>query len=165
LGNGILRKSTHVVLQALSVADSKEAWIFHILPDDSGKSAIWVAQRVPDDHITVVANMFRIREVIKDSPDFMYSDNLWEVAESNGLWSSSQGRIINLGILWLCIDNLMVIVAPLMMEGDLDFLEVYGYRRSHAMYCNRRVWRVFSVSPLSFEQGMHPLRKELMSHI
>ena len=78
--------------QALTVADPKEAWIFHILPDDTGKSAIWVAQRVPDDHISVVANMFRIRQVKKDSPDFMYSDNLWAVAEKNELWSPAEGE-------------------------------------------------------------------------
>jgi dipeptidase len=57
--------------EALTVADPDEAWVFHILPDDTGASAIWVAQRVPDDHIAVVANQFIIRDVIKDSPDFM----------------------------------------------------------------------------------------------
>lgn len=37
--------------ESLMVNDPNEAFIFHILPDDSGKSAIWVAARVPDDEV------------------------------------------------------------------------------------------------------------------
>ncbi len=59
--------------EALTVIDPNEAWMFHIIPDDTKKSAVWVAQRVPDDHISVVANQFVIREVIPNHPDFMYS--------------------------------------------------------------------------------------------
>lgn len=44
--------------EALTVTDPDEAWMFHILPDDTGRSAIWAAQRIPDNHVSVVANTF-----------------------------------------------------------------------------------------------------------
>jgi dipeptidase len=46
--------------EALVIADPNETWVFHILSDDTGTGCIWVAKRVPDDHITVVANQFVI---------------------------------------------------------------------------------------------------------
>lgn len=79
--------------EALTVADPNEAWMFHIMPDDTGASAIWVAQRLPDDHIAVVANQFVIKEVDPDSEDFMYSSNLWSVAEKHGWWNPSMGKL------------------------------------------------------------------------
>ncbi len=120
--------------EALTVGDPKEAWVFHILPDDQGTSAIWAAQRVPDDHISLVANQFTIREIPKDgtkgkAEHFMHSSNLWDVAQRNGLWSPDQ--------------------------GDLDFLKVYGYMRVHAAYATRRVWRVFSLAAPSL--GIKPI--------
>ena len=39
--------------EALSVVDKEVAWIFHVLPDDTGASAVWAAQRVPDDHVSI----------------------------------------------------------------------------------------------------------------
>jgi len=33
-----------------------QAWAFQILSDPTGKSAIWAAQRLPDDHMTVVVS-------------------------------------------------------------------------------------------------------------
>ncbi len=44
--------------EALTVIDKKEAWMFHVLPDDSGASAVWVAQRVPDDHVSNIEISF-----------------------------------------------------------------------------------------------------------
>jgi dipeptidase len=105
--------------EALTVIDPNEAWMFHITPDDTGESAVWVAQRVPDDHVAVVANTFTIREVDPDSPDFLYSSNLWSVAEKMGWWSKKQGK--------------------------LDFRTVYAPQRLHPTYSNRRQWRVFSL--------------------
>ena len=76
--------------EALTVSDKNEAWMFHVMPDDSGASAIWVAQRVPDDHITVVANQFVIGEInVADTVNFMASSNIFAVAERNSLWSST----------------------------------------------------------------------------
>lgn len=104
----------------MTVVDREEAWMFHIIPDDTGASAVWVAQRVPDDHITIVANGFVIREVQKDSDDFMYSENLWDVAQRKGWWSES--------------------------DGLLDFKATYGAIRSRPNYSNRRVWRILSLA-------------------
>jgi dipeptidase len=71
-----------------------------------------VAQRVPDTHITVVANTFVIRKVDPESTDFMFSKNLWSVAEEKGWWSPK--------------------------DGLLDFLATYSPPRYHPDYSNRR---------------------------
>lgn len=100
--------------EALTVVDPEEAWMFHILPDDSGASAVWVAQKVPDDHVAVVANQFVIREVDPLSPDFMFSDNLWMVAQRNGWWDGKDGY------------------------SRLDFKLTYAPGRYHPYYSHRR---------------------------
>ena len=37
--------------ESLTIADPEEVWIFAISPDDTGTSAVWAAQRVPDDEV------------------------------------------------------------------------------------------------------------------
>lgn len=111
--------------EALTVTDPIEAWMFHILPDDTGASAIWAAQRVPDDHIAAVANQFVIHDVDLSRPDdFMASPNLHTVAERHGLWNKSD------------------------TTNRFDFTRVYAQPRAegHQHYSTRRVWRVFTLA-------------------
>jgi dipeptidase len=60
-----------------------------IVGPGTGKTgAVWVAQRVPDDHIAVNANASTIKEIdLKDSDYFMASSNIFEVAKENGWWN------------------------------------------------------------------------------
>lgn len=54
--------------------DSGNFRMFHLLADDTGASAVWAAQKVPDDHITAVANQFVIGELdLSDSVNYMAS--------------------------------------------------------------------------------------------
>lgn len=39
--------------EGLTVVDKHEAWVFHVTADDTGTSAVWVAQRLPPDHVSV----------------------------------------------------------------------------------------------------------------
>jgi hypothetical protein len=83
-----------------------------------GTSAVWVAQRVPDNHISVVANQFVIRTIRKNDPNFLMSSNIYDVAKRMGWWDES--------------------------NGELNFLKTYAPTRYHPNYANRRVWRVLS---------------------
>eukprot|EP00186_Timspurckia_oligopyrenoides_P003065 CAMPEP_0182441788 /NCGR_PEP_ID=MMETSP1172-20130603/786_1 /TAXON_ID=708627 /ORGANISM="Timspurckia oligopyrenoides, Strain CCMP3278" /LENGTH=636 /DNA_ID=CAMNT_0024636321 /DNA_START=214 /DNA_END=2124 /DNA_ORIENTATION=+ len=79
--------------EALNVIDSHEAWVFHIICDDTGSSAGWVAQKLGDDQFAIIANQFIIRDVIPDSKDFMYSSNLWDLAKRTGRWTPKDGPL------------------------------------------------------------------------
>ena len=64
--------------EALTIADTKEVWLMEIVgPGKDEVGAVWAAQRVPDDHVSVVANAARIGEIDLSKPDwFMASDNV-----------------------------------------------------------------------------------------
>ncbi|MGB4704487.1 MAG: C69 family dipeptidase [Candidatus Saccharicenans sp.] len=89
--------------EMLAVADPKEVWIFEIFPvgplwtPDSGKpGAVWCAQRVPDDHVSVCPNESRIGEIDLNNPDyFMASPNVISCAVENGLYDPSSGKPFN----------------------------------------------------------------------
>jgi len=82
--------------ESLAVSDADEVWIFHILPDPTGRSAIWAAQRVPSDGFAVLANMFVIRQVDpSDTRNFLMSDSVHRVAQDYGWWNSSGGELLD----------------------------------------------------------------------
>ena len=74
--------------ECLTVADKKEVWFFEILGVGKGRTgAVWAAQRVPDDHVSVSANIPRIGRIDRaDKEYFMCSDNVESVAREFGLW-------------------------------------------------------------------------------
>jgi len=74
--------------ECLTVADTKEVWQFEINgPGPGAPGAIWAAQRIPDDHVGVSANISRIGVIDFDDPDnFMYCKDLKKKAKDLGLW-------------------------------------------------------------------------------
>jgi len=86
--------------EMLCVADPNEAWIFEIMPvgplwtPESGKpGAIWCAQRVPDDHVSICPNESRIGEIDLNNKDyFMASSNVISYAVEHGYYDPNSGK-------------------------------------------------------------------------
>jgi dipeptidase len=86
--------------EMLAVADPDEVWVFEIMPagplwtPQSGKpGAVWCAQRVPDDEVSVCPNESRIGEVDLKNPDyFMASPNVISFAVENGFYDAKSGE-------------------------------------------------------------------------
>ncbi|MBN1638423.1 MAG: C69 family dipeptidase, partial [Ignavibacteriales bacterium] len=105
--------------ECLTIADKNEVWHLEILgPGKGNTGSIWVAQRVPDGHISVNANLSRIRKIDLSNPDyFMASENVFQVAQDSGWWNPN--------------------------ESEFEFCYAYADRNSIA--CRRREWRVFDL--------------------
>jgi dipeptidase len=71
--------------ECITIADGKEVWQFEIFgAGPLQKGAVWAAERVPDDHVGISANIPRIGEInLKDPDQFMASDNVLQVALCN----------------------------------------------------------------------------------
>ncbi len=89
--------------EMLAVSDPNEVWIFEIMPvgplwtPESGKpGAVWCAQRVPDDHVSVTPNESRIGEIDLENKDFfMASSNAVSYAIENGFYDPDSGKPFN----------------------------------------------------------------------
>jgi len=78
--------------ECISLADPKEVWQLEIAGSGKGKpSAIWCAQRIPDENIGICANIPRISIIDFKNPDnFMYSTDLQNVAKKLGYWDGKE---------------------------------------------------------------------------
>ncbi len=78
--------------ECITIADPMEVWQMEIAGSGKGKpSAIWCAQRIPDDHAGVAANIPRISVIDFNNPDyFIYSTDLQKVARKLGYWDGKE---------------------------------------------------------------------------
>jgi len=107
--------------ECLTIADTKEVWHLEILGPGKGQvGSIWVAQRVPDDHVSVNANASRIRMIDLDNPDYyMASDNIFQIAKDSGWWDPD--------------------------KGHFEFCYTYAPSSRTTLAGRRREWRVFDL--------------------
>ena len=77
----IVEKHGAAEADGILFGDRDEAWYVEI-----GSGHHWVAQRIPDDSYTVVANQLAIQEINFFSDDFMYSKNIKKFVAENHLW-------------------------------------------------------------------------------
>jgi dipeptidase len=103
--------------ESLCIADPRELWTMEICsvgsewaPESGKPGAIWVARRVPDDHVVVIANYFRIREIDPKSPDVLASPNYMKEAVDRGWYDPKSGR----PFIW------QEAYAPAIREGNLS---------------------------------------------
>lgn len=78
--------------ECLTIADKNEVWIFEVFGEGPNKiGGVWAAVRIPDDHIAVSANICRINKIdTNDKENYMYSDNLFDVAKRMKLWDGKE---------------------------------------------------------------------------
>lgn len=116
--------------ECLTIADTKEVWHFEIVgPGKDNIGAVWVAQRVPDGHVSVNANASRIRKVNPEDKDyFLVSDNYKKVALDSNWWNPD--------------------------DGDFEFCYAYDPNGRKSYSGRRREWRVLSMVAPSL--NLHP---------
>ncbi|MCK4762842.1 MAG: C69 family dipeptidase [Candidatus Aminicenantes bacterium] len=89
--------------EMLALSDPNEVWIFEVLPigplwtPESGKpGAVWCAQRVPDNHVSVCPNESRIGEInLKKKDYFMASENAISYAVKKGYYDPKSKKPFN----------------------------------------------------------------------
>jgi len=107
--------------ECLTIADKKEVWHFEIVgPGKDKMGAVWVAQRVPDEHISVNANASTIKEInLEDNANFLASENIFEVGKEMGFFNPD--------------------------KEIFKFCYVYAPKSRESVASRRREWRIFDL--------------------
>jgi dipeptidase len=115
--------------EVLTIADPKEVWHFEIVGPGKGKTgSIWVAQRVPDGHVSCNANASTIKEIdLEDEDYFMASENIYDMALDSG-WAES--------------------------KASFRFCDAYAPSSRQSLASRRREWRIFDL--LAPSKGFDP---------
>lgn len=114
--------------EGLWIADGNEVWLFEITgPGPLWNSelgipgAVWAAARIPDDHVSVIANRSRIGKLdLKDKDNYMASSNVISFAKDMGWWKEGEEFLFN---------------KAYMPAEDYDYAPI----------CSRREWRALSL--------------------
>jgi dipeptidase len=106
--------------ESVSIIDEKEAWIFEITGDGDSSGALWVAQKIPKNHVAVLANAMIIGEVdFTDHKNFMWSPNLKERTCTLKLWGC---------------------------EGPFNWKQAMSNNpKGQSVYSFLRTWRIFEI--------------------
>lgn len=78
--------------ECITIADKKEVWQMEIMGEGKDKTGgVWAAQRIPDDHVGISANICRIAEIDTKDPDhFMFAKNIFDIAKELGFWDGKE---------------------------------------------------------------------------
>ncbi len=110
--------------EALTIADKDEVWQFEVVGPGKGRlGGIWTAKRIPDDHVSVAANISRIGEIEKNNPNFfMYSKNVIKQAVKLKLYDKKK-------------------------DGKFKFWKAYGASYSKKPFSIREFWILSKLAP------------------
>ncbi|NOZ12201.1 MAG: hypothetical protein GXO69_00975 [Acidobacteria bacterium] len=74
-----------------SIADTKEAWLFSVV-----RGRLWVAERVPDNQVAVIANCYTIGEIkLSDNADYLGTPAIISYAVKRGWYKPDRDGAFN----------------------------------------------------------------------
>ena len=86
--------------ESLVIADPKEIWVFEVNSigpgwkrDSGDPGAVWAAQRLPEEHATIIPNWSIIKEIdVEDKSNFIVSSNYKQEAIDRGWYDPDSGK-------------------------------------------------------------------------
>lgn len=88
--------------RSYAVADSKEGWLLQVV-----KGKHWIARRVPDDHVAVVANCYTITQVdLKDKKNYLGSGDIIDYAVKRGWYQPDRDGPFNFASVYSAPGNI-----------------------------------------------------------